>query len=560
MLGNKSQNGDPRIMGLSNITESASLKTLLQCALPIDSELLTGNLEMQISYGVFLRVQPTARLEIMGGELLLISMQMLQTFDPNLTTLAIIRRFAESKVSAIAIEYPYIKDDPQLIELADSYQIALIALPDGQSFPSIERAVNATIANQSAQYSQRIMEIQRMLTRHVAENKSLRGLLQQVMRVTAKSVMVHDENGNRLEEVYYYPTRRSQPPTFESAEVNQFMEWIQTYQATNQSIDFSPLGYTAVLKLERRTVGYLTLITSQQSLTEFDRSVLTYSADICAIEMSKKRAIETAVEQTRGDWVQMWLSSSPSDDDLTVMRARQAGFDVDTTFVVVMFQADSTSPSSSYLEGLSKFIRDDFSRRELNGAVGVYVDVLVALYPLQNEMLPTRMESMIEEVRSQLADRIPNGWVGAGVSRNITGVRGLRDGYREARDALRISSELGLRRQVTLYSDLKLYQLLLVMKEKSFDEMTRFHKDTLSALLEHDERKQGELMRTLIGFFDANGNLAKAAIDLDVHRNTLVYRLERIAELTHLDLDDPDSRLVLHLALKIHRVLATLPH
>ncbi|MGV2436977.1 MAG UNVERIFIED_CONTAM: helix-turn-helix domain-containing protein [Anaerolineae bacterium] len=170
------------------------------------------------------------------------------------------------------------------------------------------------------------------------------------------------------------------------------------------------------------------------------------------------------------------------------------------------------------------------------------------------------MESIIEEIRNQLADRISHSWVGAGVSRSITGVRGLRDGYREARDALRISSELGLRRQVTLYSDLKLYQLLLVMKEKSFDEMARFHKDTLGALLEHDERKQGELMRTLVGFFDANGNLAKAAIDLDVHRNTLVYRLERIAELTNLDLDDPDSRLVLHLALKIDRVLATLSH
>jgi purine catabolism regulator len=66
------------------------------------------------------------------------------------------------------------------------------------------------------------------------------------------------------------------------------------------------------------------------------------------------------------------------------------------------------------------------------------------------------------------------------------------------------------------------------------------------------------LIRTLNGFFDANGNLAKAASDLDVHRNTLVYRLERISELTGLDLNDADNRLILHLALKIQRVLATL--
>ena len=56
----------------------------------------------------------------------------------------------------------------------------------------------------------------------------------------------------------------------------------------------------------------------------------------------------------------------------------------------------------------------------------------------------------------------------------------------------------------------------------------------------------------------AHGNLAQAAKDLDVHRNTLVYRLERISELTELDLNDADNRLILHLALKIQRVLATI--
>ncbi len=88
--------------------------------------------------------------------------------------------------------------------------------------------------------------------------------------------------------------------------------------------------------------------------------------------------------------------------------------------------------------------------------------------------------------------------------------------------------------------------------------LRRFYEDTLGQLVEHDERKQGDLIRTLNGFFQANGNLAKAAQDLDVHRNTLVYRLERIAELTEMNLDDADNRLILHLALKIQRVLATL--
>ncbi|MDL1885916.1 PucR family transcriptional regulator, partial [Anaerolineae bacterium CFX8] len=109
----------------------------------------------------------------------------------------------------------------------------------------------------------------------------------------------------------------------------------------------------------------------------------------------------------------------------------------------------------------------------------------------------------------------------------------------------------------TFYGDLKLFQLLLALKEKNLEHLRRFYQDTLGPLVEHDERKQGELIRTLNGFFEANGNLAKAASDLDVHRNTLVYRLERISELTEMNLDDADNRLILHLALKVQRVLAT---
>ena len=89
--------------------------------------------------------------------------------------------------------------------------------------------------------------------------------------------------------------------------------------------------------------------------------------------------------------------------------------------------------------------------------------------------------------------------------------------------------------------------------------MNQFYQDALGPLVEHDSRRQSDLIRTLGGFFEANGNLAKAAQELDVHRNTLVYRLERIAALTKLDLNDSDNRLILHLALKTQRVLATIP-
>ena len=170
-----------------------------------------------------------------------------------------------------------------------------------------------------------------------------------------------------------------------------------------------------------------------------------------------------------------------------------------------------------------------------------------------------RTRQAIDELRAKLAGRVTGGMASAGISRPASGLAKLRDAYREAKDAVGIGLELGEADAATFYGDLKLYQLLLSLKERSLGNLEQFYAEALGPLVEHDRRKQSDLVRTLGGFFNANGNLARAAQALDVHRNTLVYRLERIAELTQLDLDDADNRLILHLALKTGRVLATLP-
>lgn len=61
----------------------------------------------------------------------------------------------------------------------------------------------------------------------------------------------------------------------------------------------------------------------------------------------------------------------------------------------------------------------------------------------------------------------------------------------------------------------------------------------------------GTLRRTLDAWFAANGRAAATAGALGIHRNTLDYRLRKIAELTGLDLANTDDRLLLYVALQL---------
>lgn len=542
----------------NNDKNTATLQALLKFALPLGTSLAAGNADTEINWAVTVRAQPPAFPDIYGGELALISMDLLRSYDNRISLSEVVRSLAEAGVGAVAIDGDV---SQTAITAANERDIGLLILPEKAGLPGIERAVNKLILNQAAQLTERAVEIQRQLTRISAENKDMNTLLQVISRAIGKPVLMHDDAGVMMSRVYPTLGRggMSGRSLIQNLPYAEFQKWLDSDSPDNQgTIVGSPLGYTTVLQVEKRVAAYLSIVAKDDSLDDFDRLVLSYGADVCSIELAKTRAIESAVEQARGDWVQMWLSGVSGDDDLLATRAGQAGFNSQTNYFVVVFRAVTDNGQTLPLESLISLVRDDMPRRQIEGAVGQYVDVIVALYPIDKlENIP-RIRVSIEELRQQLAMRTPGGLVAAGISRPATGLRVLRESYREAKDAVGIAQELGDLEKTTFYGDLKLYQLLLALKEYNLDHMNSFYSETLESLVEHDERKQSDLIRTLTGFFDANGNLAQAAKDLDVHRNTLVYRLERISELTELDLNDADNRLILHLALKIQRVLATI--
>jgi DNA-binding PucR family transcriptional regulator len=68
-------------------------------------------------------------------------------------------------------------------------------------------------------------------------------------------------------------------------------------------------------------------------------------------------------------------------------------------------------------------------------------------------------------------------------------------------------------------------------------------------LVEHDRERRRDLLRTLRALFSARGNASEAADRMFLHRNSMLYRLERIQKLTGLDLKDPRVALALQLGL-----------
>jgi hypothetical protein len=130
------------------------------------------------------------------------------------------------------------------------------------------------------------------------------------------------------------------------------------------------------------------------------------------------------------------------------------------------------------------------------------------------------------------------------------GLEGIRRAYLEAREALSIGVALGFDGSVYRFDDLLLYHFLRI--EPAL--VDRFVEQTLGPLLDYDERRKGELVRTLEAFFDAGESVKLAGEALFAHPHTVAYRLKQVEKLTGWSLRDPEDKLRLNLSLRAHRL------
>jgi purine catabolism regulator len=150
---------------------------------------------------------------------------------------------------------------------------------------------------------------------------------------------------------------------------------------------------------------------------------------------------------------------------------------------------------------------------------------------------------------------MPTDAVSVGIGRYADGMQGIRRSHQDARQALVLGRRLHGSGHTTDYDDLGIYRLILAAE--NLPELRIFHDESLGMLIEYDRVHNSNLVETLEAWFAANCSPKEASSLLQVHRNTVLYRLERIADITGQNLDDPDVRLRLHLALYVRTALGS---
>jgi hypothetical protein len=136
-----------------------------------------------------------------------------------------------------------------------------------------------------------------------------------------------------------------------------------------------------------------------------------------------------------------------------------------------------------------------------------------------------------------------------GISEQVDSPELLPRGVRQAEQAIDLGLRLGRTGQPVRYDQLGIYRLLCTIGD--MQHLMGFARDVLGPLLDYDTQHRTGLVHTLSVYLHQHGSHKQSARKLYLHTNTVAYRIARIETITGLDLNDPDDRLIAHVAVKI---------
>ncbi|MEW5762920.1 MAG: PucR family transcriptional regulator ligand-binding domain-containing protein [Bacillota bacterium] len=475
---------------------------------------------------------------------------------------------AARKLAGVAIMTGFYLPEipPEFVRQADAHKLPLIELPSFLNFSDITRPIMQRIVHSQYELLDYSENIHQELMQIVLSGRSFPGIAELLAARTGGDITVCDagwqvvaRHGARHVSA---ESREEILVSFQSGDLLNAMRQGEIVCFTSAHNAAPMANVAAPVTAQGKIHGFIVMAKPRREYTELDRVCITHAAMVCALEFLKLKAVEEAELRLQGDFLDEILAGKWLKGSTIAEKGRAMGLDFSRRHNVCIIKL-SPPPASAganndkgCLYNLYEIARQAFAESRIKIFAKVRRDALVLL--LEGEAL-ARKEVVLaaEKIEKRWAASVPNIKIAIGVGENRRAIDQLPGCAEEAELALKFGHFLNPRHRVCFYADLGIFQYLVRLYEQKVD-LQAVCDNVLGGLLEYDRKHGKKLLPTLETYLALNQNKQQTAATLFVHRHTLTYRLNRIEKITGMDLHNPNHRILLQLAIYIHRFLSTI--
>ena len=429
-----------------------------------------------------------------------------------------------------------------MISTAKELSFPLIELPPAIRFADITKAVSDELLRRQTALLHDSISVNQMLLQTITEGASLEDLAQRVREIAGGSVLLVDAINQRQA----YSLSETDAARLASLERDAL------YQVLSEEADAH----------EMRIDGYLfgtVFLCRIEGRPPLHEDILSQILQTIPLEISREHSVRKTEGRSFTEFFQHLISDRILDDNWEQFRANAFHLDLSAPHALLELNFQPNNSISEYATTFQRtaffhVLRQSLEQLDIDTHIMYHPDGCLILMNSKEDSASldralARLSAAFEALRAGYPSLAPTG----GCSRSHTGIPGLSLCRWEAQLALKAAHAKG--RDFFFRFD-QLGVLRLLYSSDPSREIGRFIAETLKSLASPKLPHEKELLETLEFYFQNLGNQRRIAQELYIHYNTVAYRLNSIQELTQMNLEDPEHRLQLELALYLRRVHA----
>lgn len=477
------------------------------------------------------------------------------------------------KLSGIGIKInPYLQELPQeIIILANKLNLPIIDIHYSIPLADIMMSTFKEIFNKQASLLERIEHLHEKLMTVMMEGKGVNEIVKVVHENIRNPVILIMNFSTETIEHLYEKDMEIRGELLR--EINEF------YSANNIKNKAKRLDEEKVLingKYIKRMVmpilirdnvyGHLFSWATNMPLGGFDLAIIESASTTIGLSLLQDLSVKEVEIRYRSEFFEDLISVDSKRKKKALDRARYFNLIPENRYLIDVIscrmkwghgEKDEEEESINYIRDFVNTVVPNIEELmvylRLEGLVSTKVNGMQILIGFDSEK---PIMKRITEFNSKLIDMLnkksKNIEFKMGVGRVYQDLENVDKSFLDALRAVRIGKTI-TNNEIVTFDELGIFKIL--SQDFLNEELEDFYNTTLKPLVDYDKKKSTELVKTLEIYFKNTGNLTRISEQLFAHYNTVLYRINRINEITGLPLDDPNHRLNLEIALKIKDLL-----
>ncbi len=544
-----------------------ALREVLQMDMMKHCRLLAGSsAENNVITRVNIMADPDVLDWVMEGEFLLTTAYFFKSATVEEQE-KLIREAAHKQLSGIGIKVsPYLEKLPdQILALADELQLPIVELDAEIPFGDIMTPIFREIFNRQSEMLKTVENVHNDTMDVILKGGGIKEIIRVLMRSVENPVLIKDHYFE--EYMYDEQDAASDYPTLIRGVKKYFKTVLNHYRYVKKVEDRVTVNNTYVdrvmvpILIRNNVHGHMVIFGTRRKISSFDVLNLESASTIIALEFLKRISVQEVENRYKADFFDDLISLDERRKDKAVERANYYRLQRDAWYSVMTIHLEEGAEAANSTDELNQTLGRMIHAIDANCKAeeriyliankGSSVNVLFMWddekkYEREVRQTADCIERVIEQKISGLDFRI-------GVGRVCKGLENVAHSLKDAEKAVEAANAY-IGERVVEFEKLGIYKIFC--QENLKDELQNFYNSTLRDLVEYDRKRDTELVRTLQAYFETNGNLKRMSELLFTHYNTILYRINRIQEITGKNLESENERYGLQTALKIMDIMS----